>query len=193
MANQFFPTNYWERPPRAAKGSANSVEVHAAVGAALSQWETVETLVSALFALVSGAPNSRAAQRAYGTIGGVRGRCDALRAAGDIFFNEIHKDAVGWESFNELLHNYQKASERRNDIAHGVAITEMRGAFLAPPTYATKKIKLIPPQTDSVEAWAYAYSADDITALRAKFTELTKVVVDYQTALFYHYGLDKAP
>lgn len=84
----FFPPTYWDRPARSERGSASVMHIHASVGAALSQWETLETLVSSLYALVAGAPNSRAAQRAYGTIANVRGKCDALRAAGEVFFTE---------------------------------------------------------------------------------------------------------
>lgn len=165
------------------------MHIHASVGAALSQWETLETLVSSLYALVAGAPNSRAAQRAYGTITNVRGKCDALRAAGEVFFTEDRDEPVGWASFNELVDNYCNAAPRRNDVAHGVATQDDRGAFLVPPDYATRKIKIVaPPEKNSAKTRRiYEYSSPDIDGFTTKFRALTKMVNDYQAGLYARY------
>lgn len=190
VERRIYPAGYWDRPSRAEQGDAEIKEIYAAVGMALSQWETLETLLSGLFALVTEARESQAAQRAYGSIISSSGRCEALRAAGDVFFNDRVKNSVGWEVFGELVNNVRDAASRRNEIAHGVATTLPggKGAFLVPADYATKKVKArSSADEDHLSLRAYGYTSKDILFMKDKFRDFTKLITEYQTQLFHLY------
>lgn len=115
-----------------------------AVGAALTQWEALESEFALLFSLVVG--GGEAAERAYGTIQGTKGRRDALEAAAAVYFYWTGRDTEVSAQFALLMNHYTSASGRRNDIAHAVVQrvsvgSADHGHFLMPPRYATKRHK----------------------------------------------------
>ena len=124
-----------------------------AVGHALSNWESVEGATATLFGQLVDS-TSVAATRAYGTIIGARARQASLREASETFFF-LRKKAYkknravysNWQVLEEcariLINNYAQASQRRNDIAHGVAShlpfnKQKKSWFLTVPTYQSR-------------------------------------------------------
>lgn len=84
-----------------------------------------------------------AAERAYGTLPGSRGRKDMILEAGAIY-TQRHGDSFPLGELRLLMEHYDKASGRRSDIAHGMVMgittgDTQRGFFLVPAVYRSQK------------------------------------------------------
>jgi hypothetical protein len=108
----------WEIPPPDARGDVEIDEIFRAVGFALSNWEMLEIALAAAFAILTES-GSRAAVRAYGSLGSNTGRADALQSAAEIYFSERFPNEEA--AFRQLTKVIKLAAPRRNDIAHGIA------------------------------------------------------------------------
>jgi hypothetical protein len=132
MPKEYLDQSFWNRPAKSRTRAASDKLLHIGVGHALSNWEQVELAASILFSHLVDS-RSIAAQRAYGSIMGARGKADALRQAAEIYFSLRRnlldkKDRVHIKAVDQMehycsvfIHNYTNASGRRNDIAHGIA------------------------------------------------------------------------
>jgi hypothetical protein len=121
-----------------------------------------------------------APRRVYGSIVSISGKLTALREAFEVAAYEADADRRDRDTFRVLLEHYEKASNRRNEIAHGEAATlvgkKIRGCFLLPPSYYTKKTDL--PWVASKKAsgmgafGSYAYTSEHINQFSKRFDEL---------------------
>jgi hypothetical protein len=140
--------NAWDRPdPMPGKGNKGPEAVYAAVGEALSIWETVEEHLAHIFSVLIGLRRpSTAAVRAYGSLTTFRGKSEMIAAAAEVYFHD-HPDEGLQQKFNDALKAAIGFSARRNEIAHGIvqqlkkAPNQSLGFFLRPPFYNSSKVK----------------------------------------------------
>lgn len=169
----FVMANPWDIPPTKARGDKTPVPIYTAVGLAMSAWEFIETDLSSMFAVFSGATTWTAtapAVRAYGSIVSYRARREALTAAARAFF-KVHHMPREQRSFKIVLKKCDGWSDRRNDIAHGLAlrVTSIApGYFLWPTPSNTRKYHI-----DSTEP-AYRYRASQIKKIAFSFKKVRK-------------------
>ncbi|KAF0128503.1 MAG: hypothetical protein FD152_2312, partial [Xanthobacteraceae bacterium] len=128
--------------PVAPRGTEVMDDVFRAVGAALTQWEFVETAFAELFGTLLGAPGGSAA-RAYGVVTTSGARRDMISQAAQ---GEFPHDEVLLAQIKDVLSIAEVGSQRRNEIAHGAVMRltdrgEDRGCYLIPPTYVSKKFR----------------------------------------------------
>jgi hypothetical protein len=115
------PNDLWAIPPLAIEGDPDVNTVWQAVGEALSSWEWLEGNLGLIFAELVAARNMHlAASRAYGTIVAFRGRADLVKAAAKAHFS-VYPDEATEKDLEKILKTLDRASPRRNDIAHGIA------------------------------------------------------------------------
>ena len=145
------PRNFWERPKNNLTGDSISDSLYAAVGKALSCWETVEIAMTSLFTVIVQSKSdvaSRAALRIYGGISSTNAKIDALRNGGEVFFNQPGIPKALHSSFRKLMNNYSSASTLRNEIAHGLVCRhnqdkhEVEGYFLIPNIFNTRRVNI---------------------------------------------------
>ena len=173
------PNDTWDVPPIPEAGEDSPVILYQAVGAALSSWEYLESILALLFGTMLGLETvSLSAQRAYGSIAAFTGRLDLLTRAASGYF-EQHPDAKHEATFNVLSKTLRKASARRNDIAHGTVTLYPRhaparetvGYLLIPSSYSVVK-------NDALGKPKYAYNAATIDRFRLQFAELVNPTSD---------------
>lgn len=134
--------NRWNAPPPSDQGAPTAEDVFLSVGRALSAWEQGEMMLAKLFGLlVEG--DTDAAERAYGTLPGSRGRKDMILEAG-VIYTQRHGHAFPMDELRLLMSHYDSASGRRSDIAHGMVMgintgDVQRGFFLVPAVYRSQK------------------------------------------------------
>lgn len=139
--------------------------------------------------------------RAYGSINHSAGRREAMRGAAELYFHERGELILPKETFRQLMHAWEKGSNRRDDIAHGKVVSllpwktaerELKGGhFLFASGYNTGRNHAYREDfTDPVLTLAkYRYVASDIIAYGAKFHELRAAAMDLSGALM---GFDLA-
>jgi hypothetical protein len=168
----------WDRPPPPEKGDAEISAIHLAVGEALSRWETFEEELAGLFSAFIGLQqDSSAARRAYGAITLFSLRREMLNAAATAYFDQFPNPECR-KAFKALMMSAQNASERRNDIAHGIArssgfhfMTDI--GFLLFPSYAsTKGHNLAKPRTIP----NYAYNSEQIREFGIQFMNMFPLI-----------------
>lgn len=184
-------SNPWDIPPWPPSGDLEQDTLFRAVGASLTEWETVESSLARFFGfLVSPRKSSLPAERAYGSIATARGRLDMLEAALAAFFEVEEKhDTDGIDEFlNHAIRCCRGLGGRRNDIAHGVVLPyahltymlgsrvlgfeEVRPGFcLAPAEYNTNKNTLLGKpryiyNSDIIQQFTFAFRtlATDVTS-----------------------------
>jgi len=182
---------FWERPPLREAGEPNADPIYLAVGKALSQWERAEEGFAILFQILI-ETRSEAATRAYGSITNSAGRRQALRSAAEVTFTEKSIVEADREEFKDLLAHFERASSRRDDIAHGIVMHESvsgedgklvqpAGWLLLVPDYNTSRTFAFPQETGDVFWYRgkYRYNGLDVMIFRQKFKLLTEWVFDY--------------
>lgn len=168
--------------------------IHLEVGRTLSQWESLEYLLSALFGTLCGAEGD-AAQWAYGSVTTNRSRLDLLKSA----LRAQRDDKEIYDEIFVLIGFVEALSESRNAIAHGVVSqtthssstsggsdrTEDVSYSLVPPGYVSKKrmhtseLRKVFDQMD-ISRWLfgnYALSAKDIEYIRHSFGEVERLIL----------------
>jgi hypothetical protein len=178
-------SEFWIRPPRSAKGDPDAKQVYEAVGFALSTWEMLENNFSFLFTLFVDT-DSHAARRAYGSLANNTARTDALRGAAEVFFSEWAVTKPEQEQFARLMDHFGRASEKRNEIAHGIVMNVMEmGHFLIPPDYNSSKMSSFLDdeeyKKDTIARLRaqYRYTRNDINELSRRFAKLADATIEY--------------
>lgn len=182
----------WQRPTSATQGDSDPNPIYHCVGRIASDWEQIEGAFENLFSMLMASPGP-AAGRVYGVIGGVPNRIEALKAAADVVW--LTRDVPASDglrvALDTLLAHYRHASGRRNEVIHAQVAnlaTESaeHGIFLIPPSYATRKTELpwvALAKREGLEALSpYRYVLRDLEYFLARFTELRRWVLEYQTA-----------
>jgi len=151
---------FWDRPPLREVGEPNADPIYLAVAKALSQWERAEEGFATLFQILI-ETRSEAAARAYRSITNSTGRRQALRSAAEVTFTEKSIIEADREEFKDLITHFERASSRRDDIAHGIVMYESvsaedgkliqpSGWFLLVPYYNTSRTFAFPQETSDV-------------------------------------------
>ncbi len=143
--------------------------------------------MAGLFSELSG-DNGPTSHMIYGRLTGVTTRKEVIRAVSEIYFTNEIGSALDQQITDALL-AYDRASWKRNDVAHGVVTRivngdtdETTGFFLIPPSYATKKVTRFP--VHDRETWLdnvlgqfdYAMTARDVMAQHLKFRKLNVAI-----------------
>jgi hypothetical protein len=136
----------WDRPPRPTVGDRRKTKIYMAVGYALSQWEVVELRLASIYAHFLGVrPLEAIRTREYTKADKFDARSGVIESAGcQQYFKRNCSQALEGE-FLSLMSEARAASQRRNDIAHGIARTvwgqkgEDKGFFLMPADYHIRK------------------------------------------------------
>jgi hypothetical protein len=151
---RYLDGNHWSIGNKSRTPATTEKLIYMAVGHALSNWEHVEAATAILFSHFIES-SSIAAQRAYGSISGARGRQAALREASETYFllrsnllDRRLRPAIEQlkTAANQLIHSYGLASGRRNDVAHGYAMelstkeSTQRSWYLVAPSYQSKSM-----------------------------------------------------
>ena len=188
--------NPWDVLPKEPKGDDNINVLYAAVGRALSQWESLESVLGSIFARLCQS-DSEAPARAYGTIVSAKGRIDLLREA---FACHPARKTVDLQGLPKLLDHVGHFGSRRNEIAHGIAMNlaynhDDQGCFLCPARYNSKKhfsdtskteaLNAVPAPTDLEWMWGkYTYNSTQIGYYTARFCELDNRATHFLSALW---------
>jgi len=187
------PNHPWNPLPVEAMGDEDSDVLFAAIGRALSAWETMEGLLARVFASLCRAEFDGAV-RAYGVVSSSSGRLDMLTEALESFPNRRVGEIANLPS---LIKRIGRFGGRRNEIAHGVvwhfsADAKSLGHYLVPAMYNSRKrlsyeafIAMRPMTTDLPwhAALKYAYNSSQVDYFRAQFTFLAIEVLAVADAL----------
>jgi hypothetical protein len=150
-------------------GDRDENVLYAAVGRALSQWETVESACARIYAFLIGTPTDELtispALHSFGIVNSFPTRCEMISTAGKAYFH-LHPEVANYEKqINEALSEAKGFSNRRNEIAHGVV--RPHAARLGLPGFG----RVVP--LDAAESAAAVRSA---TTLRSLSRTLGSVV-----------------
>lgn len=177
--------DFWTRPTRSSKGDPDAKQVYEAVGFALSTWEMLENNFSFLFTLFVDT-DSHAARRAYGSLANNTARTDALRGAAEVFFSEWVVNKPEQEQFQRLIDHFERAAEKRHEIAHGIVMNVLdMGHFLIPPDYNSSKMAAFLDdeeyKKDTIARLRaqYRYTRNDINEFSRRFGKLADAAIEY--------------
>ena len=124
-----FPKGWWGRPRLGDRkqGETSRESMYATVGHALSNWVEVEDKFAQLLLYMCIDQNtlfvSQYIDRIFGSIENMGGRIKAFEAAAAIYFFPYWEISVVKKTMKLLLSEIEKASHRRNDIAHGRVVS----------------------------------------------------------------------
>jgi hypothetical protein len=163
----------WDRPPFPQQGDADKKDIWTAVGAAISAWGEYEGALGRLFTIfIAGDFPSPQAKRAFGEIRTFEGRRDLLRGSSEAFFHYRKGTSAEQVRFKEILKDASHAVERRNDLAHGIAMaftpegkSEPDGFCLMPSYYDSSK-------RDPNDIAEFAYRSASINTFASGFENL---------------------
>ena len=151
-----FPADYapltlidFNVPKRAKRGDPDISTIYEAIGRSLSQWEMNEVALAQIFsALIHPqytfyGPSITATQHVFGVLVSPRAKFDVVReAAHDTLYlnlRDLHDRII------DNLKIMSKASERRNEIAHGIVSSFSEfGHALVPHDHNPRKINRHP-------------------------------------------------
>jgi hypothetical protein len=205
-AELVFKKDYWDRPAISPKGDDAPQTLHEAVGYALSNWEEADQEMADLFLIFTceagtqevGRQVRNAVQRAYGSIISNSGRRSALEAAAEVYFQPWWDNKPVKQSLVGVLNAIGWASQRRDDIAHGIVSPFIRGVvrdlsgriikeedfgcFLMPPEYKTDRthayIQDVAHPSGAMKA-RYCFTSKDIRQFGFQFLALRAAIQHY--------------
>jgi hypothetical protein len=145
-------SNPWDVPPFPTSGDDDPEYTYAGVGRVLSQWETAELELGAIYGLLLNRPDDVAEIRQYGVPNIFEERAKALWAAAEYYFTQNpHQDTEA--ELSNVLSIARRFSARRNDVAHSIVKPIQwirRGGVegplqfgLVPPNYLAKKFDVL--------------------------------------------------
>lgn len=115
------PNPPWDAVITPNNGDRRRSTLFQAVGHALSNWEDAEFQIARLYAALVNRPAADMGQFAtYSFAAGFRGRADALEVEADRHFASYPNQEFECQ-FTRLVAAARNFSQRRNDIAHGIA------------------------------------------------------------------------
>lgn len=177
LPDNYTPLNLkdFDIPPKPTKGNKTPNAIYTAVGRSLSQWEATEnTLVRVFVSLIHPepvfyGPSHTATMHVFGALASPRARIDVIReAAQESLVNQNLS-----KSLNEILKILERASTRRNEIAHGqIAHFAKFGHALIPHLHNPRKLNRRP--NGPLDFWTYRYTSREINSFAEKFIRLYK-------------------
>jgi hypothetical protein len=205
-AHLVFRKSYWDRPGHSRKGDDTQNALHEAVGYALSNWEEADQELADLFLVFTceastqkvGRQVRNAVRRAYGSIISNSGRRSAVEAAAEVYFNPWWESKPVRQPLVDILNAVQWASNRRDDLAHGIVspyisaqVSDLRGniikkedfgCFLMPPEYKTDRTHAYMQGVDHPSGAMkarYSFTSKDIRRFGLQFIALRAAIQNY--------------
>lgn len=187
-------SGYWEHKAFASASTDTQDQVFHAVGAALSSWESAESALATLYVMLCDVENgsSAAIARTFGSIPSSAGRRKIIKAAAEIYFGTHWQNHRIKKGLTDLLAAFTKASERRDEFAHGQAYSfsingKSHGCFLFASQYISSRNLPFPPGSPedpfSNLSSTYRYTATEILDFARKFNELRDAVWSYVVSI----------
>jgi len=173
--------NPWDYPPWPERGDDDINTIFAAVGRAMTYWETVEEELANTFSILVGNraayPATEPAIRAYGTVISSIARTKMLSAAATAYFAN-DPDSPLAEEIRSIISHANGWAARRNDIAHGRVgrIQSRPGYLLFPSLYNTKKH---PVGAKPI----YLFSSVEINEIHGQFRQLQTRIYAFRLTL----------
>lgn len=162
-------THDFDPAPLATKGNINSDHIYSSVGRSLSAWALVEYNIARIYAAILQS-RSLAADRSISALMSFGGRLDVVRAAMTVTLTEPGDQSDMRDTIESFLRTSQKASARRNEIAHGHAVsvrsTQQTVWFLMPQHICPSKYEM-PGGGEK-----YRFNATMIMTFANRFTDL---------------------
>lgn len=186
--------NPWDPLPKDKVGNKDSATLYAAVGRALSAWESLEANLGQMFGLMSGSL-SEVPARAYGVVASANGRLEMAKEAFACYPGRNEPELVG---IGDLLKRVGKFIPRRNEIAHGIVTgvtieDDMQGAFLCPARYMSRKQVSIAAIQDTIRGGGtfehasfvgkYAYNSKQLAHYKKQFLQLSREAYEFNKLL----------
>lgn len=167
--------NPWDVRPKQPRGDHTPDAIYLQVGAALTAWETLESLCAELFdAIVAAQPSNRAAFSAFSTVKSASARTELIEAAAA---RAVPPSDPAHTEVAAVISAFGKLGGRRNEIAHGsVYDLEDHGFYLAPNNIMRHK-------WSPDGAAKYQYTAADISHYVAEFVALAHRIEALKVAL----------
>jgi hypothetical protein len=197
---QLFPGGFW-KAPQASKdkvGDQSAGQIYLEVGHALSTWEGVEEILAHIFLIMCDVTTSQTAialARTFGSIENSFGRLKAIQTVAEIYFAPYWEIPAVNRKFDAIYKNVSAAAQRRNEIAHGMAINFVidnkdYGRFLIAPRYITGRNTTFSSYQfaddagiTSILTSKYCYTSSDIREMAEKFQSLQKEIMNYSEGL----------
>lgn len=185
---------YWKRVESASESTDTQEQIFMAVGAALSDWESAESALATLYAVLCDADGTSysAIIRTFGSVTSSGTRRNIIEATAEIYFGGHWNDQRIKKRLVGLLTAFGEASRRRDEFAHGQAYGfslngKHLGVFLFPSQYIASRNHAFPVPVDgdpfsSLPA-KYRYTASEIHDFARKFRELRDAVFQLTIAI----------
>jgi len=163
----------WNRPPFPQQGDADKKEIWTAVGAAISAWGEYEAALGRLFTIfIAGDFPSPQARRAFGGIRSFEGRRELLRGSSEAFFH-YQKGTLGEQVlFKAIFKDAWNAAQRRNDLAHGIAMAFTPEGKLEPDGFCLMPSYYDSSNRDPNDVAEFAYISASINTFTSSFEGL---------------------
>jgi hypothetical protein len=179
------PSNPWDIPPFPAQGDEDEDTTYAAVGRAISYWESIEVSLSYLYSAFVGKPAQLGALREYGNGRIFAERMKGLKTAADGFFRRYPNQANEGR-FDRLARSVTNFATRRADIAHGIVRPFQ---WDVPPGHARIQWCLVPPHYDQrrfdhANRPTYAYASREILQFAGQFHILNQEAENVRVLVF---------
>lgn len=178
--------NPFAKSVMAAEGNATAREIYTSVGFALDRWEHCDTSFAVMYSALVCHPHdgTHVLMRAFGMINSPSTRHGMIVEANDAVFAQ-HPEHSLRKKVRSLLHLYQDAAARRNEIVHSMVMGESRAKvvnnvaiplptvwFLVPPLFATRKNEM------HLAGPKYRYSTNEIDHFSACYETLSVRVME---------------
>lgn len=166
-------SNPFKKSVYAKIGNPVAKDIYTSVGYALTQWELSEASLGSLFtAFVKPTGGNHLAYRAFGAVLVSGSRREMILEAAEVYFTFFSNEAL-LKRIDKLMDIYSDASRRRDEIAHGVVMSEPLMPdrppvyFLIPSFYASRKLDVLPPFRSK-----YRFSSKELDHYAKCFGEL---------------------
>jgi hypothetical protein len=151
-----------------------------------------------VFSEVDDVKGSMAVRQIFGSIESSAGRRSALEKLSEVYFHPYQDDPVIKTPFTQLMEGFSRASNLRDDIAHGKVITfkvdgVAKGAFMLPSDYNSGRNSPFMPGGDeplfSMMRGKYRYVSSDILYIKIKFYHMRQVIFTYLQSITKENGV----
>lgn len=181
-------TSPWDVRPRQPSGDAVEATIYMNVGAALTQWEALESGLAELFdALVTGATSglesNRAAFGAFRSVSSSSARTELVTSAAPralMAWPDLEAEVIAF------LQRVARFGARRNEIAHGMVLNLAEFGFYLCPN------NLNPNKWSKAGEAKYQYIAADVRYYAEQFIDLRTECGRLVSAVFHRRMEDRS-
>lgn len=174
----------WDRRPWPESGDATADKTHAAVGRALTAWETYEGVLAVLFSVIVAGMKSIPAYRAYSAVRTFEARLEMLRAASSAHF-ATNSNSEQESRIKTIVREAACYSPRRNEIAHGLVHWFSKNPEMRP---RSDTFALYPPfvsfkERDLFQKPTYCYTSVQLDYYSKEFLRISELPATLASAL----------